>query len=538
MIDDSTLLQRFADDRSDSVFRQLTERHLGLVYHTALRRTGGDVHLAEEATQAVFCDLARKAPQLVAHPNLVGWLHTSARYATSTLTRAMIRRQTHEQPLENLCEPPADNALPAELGDVIDDALEALPADDREAVLLRFLENQPFATIGARLHISEDAARMRTSRAVEKLRGILGARGITSTAAALSGALAAQCAPVPAALTGQLVTSHSLNTLGVATTTTAGTGALAWLTSAPLAWCVAAAATTVAVTLMVLTPEPNPVTTPDTSETAATATPNANDKIEPPSATATPTIPEPDPVITKEVVDARYERGKQFAQSGHYHEALEDFRWCFEIGMPRVTGFAGVRLSYLLNDIRKLANDYPEAREYLELRRLDALAAFDDPISGPTAAGELSALNHQLGRDEESLELFLTLPLDDPRRDYLGNLNVVELLRDRQRYADAATVVTKADLMIRFEAQSRLAGRLEKMPASSLAIIQDNFVSLVARNAEILAGAGQLDDARWAIETLYTFDHSQKTQALMQHHLARAGHPDLLANIPLPEPSR
>ena len=127
---DTALLRRFADDHSESAFRQLVDQHLGLVYRTALRRTQGNVHLAEEATQAVFCDLARKANQLADHPNLVGWLHTSTRYATSTLTRAMTRRHHHEQPIDRAHEPTVEASTPEDISTVIDDALEALPTPE------------------------------------------------------------------------------------------------------------------------------------------------------------------------------------------------------------------------------------------------------------------------------------------------------------------------------------------------------------------------------------------------------------------------
>src|SRR4029077_4252915 len=63
---------------------------------------------------------------------------------------------------------------------------------DREAVLLRFFEGQAFAQIAARLSLSEDAARMRVDRALEKLRAALVRRGIASTAAALGVVLASQ----------------------------------------------------------------------------------------------------------------------------------------------------------------------------------------------------------------------------------------------------------------------------------------------------------------------------------------------------------
>lgn len=537
MSDESALLRRFVDDHSETAFRQLTERHLGLVYHTALRRTDGDVHLAEEATQHVFCDLARKAPQLVGHPNLIGWLHTSARYATSSLTRAMLRRQTHEQSLESMSEPTVEPPPENELPGVIDDALEALPAADREAILLRFFESQSFAKIGTRLNLSEDAARMKTSRAVEKLRHILGARGITSTAAALSGALAASASPAPATLSSAVITSRSLSDVAGTVTAASTSGGVSWLTSAPMAWSVAAASAVISMVLFVRTPTTPTISSAATAESThstplAPETTNLSKAI--PSPSETVSAPESD--LTKEAVQNRYQRGKDYAKSGRYDEALNDFAWCFEIGMRRITDFAGVRVSFLINDLRGLAQRHPPAREYLEQKRLDALSTFDDPINGNEASAELAAINEVLGRDSETLELFLTLPTEDPRRLRLARNSVVDLLRDRQRYADAATTITVEGIIARFEGQTHLASIADQLPRSALAIGRQQFIRSVAKKIEILAGADRTTEARFAIEMLCVYDASPETLDLLRHHLTRAGHPELMSEVPAAQP--
>ena len=77
-----------------------------------------------------------------------------------------------------------------ELRPVLDEAMHELSNADREAVLMRFFEGRGLGEIGARLGVSENAARMRVDRALEKLRGALARRGVTSTAAALGAMLA------------------------------------------------------------------------------------------------------------------------------------------------------------------------------------------------------------------------------------------------------------------------------------------------------------------------------------------------------------
>jgi hypothetical protein len=103
---------------------------------------------------------------------------------------------------------------------VLDDALGELSERERDAVLLRYFEAQPFAQIGETLRITEDAARMRVQRALEKLRAVLARRGVTSTSAALGVALANQAAfAAPAGLAAAVSSTAIAGTAasGVAT---------------------------------------------------------------------------------------------------------------------------------------------------------------------------------------------------------------------------------------------------------------------------------------------------------------------------------
>src|SRR5437870_10978912 len=94
---DGELLRAYADSRSEEAFGELVRRHLNLVYSAALRRVNGDAHLAQDVTQSVFTDLARKAASLSHRPVLTGWLYTSAHFAAGKAVRAEGRRRIHEQ---------------------------------------------------------------------------------------------------------------------------------------------------------------------------------------------------------------------------------------------------------------------------------------------------------------------------------------------------------------------------------------------------------------------------------------------------------
>lgn len=196
MMDDATLLDRYARERSEAAFGELVQRHLTLVYSAALRRTDGDAHRAQDVAQIVFTALARDAAALSRHPALTGWLYTATRNAAIDLMRSERRRRIREEKAHTMDEilSPETPRDWEQLRLVLDEAMDELEDRDREAVLLRFFEGQPFAGVAGALRVSEEAARKRVDRALEKLGGLLARRGITSTGGALAVLLANQTA--------------------------------------------------------------------------------------------------------------------------------------------------------------------------------------------------------------------------------------------------------------------------------------------------------------------------------------------------------
>lgn len=225
MNDDVALLRRYADEKSEAAFAEFVRRHLDLVYSAALRRLNGDAHAARDVAQQVFTALARDPQRLARHTVLTAWLYTATRNAAIDLIRSEQRRATREQEATAMhtlfaTSPDADWD---KLRPVLDAVMDELPDADRSAVLLRFFEKRPFAEIGATLAMTEDAARMRVDRALEKLRALLARRGVTSTGAALATVLSSQViTAAPAGLAGA-VTSAALAGASMAGGVTAAT---------------------------------------------------------------------------------------------------------------------------------------------------------------------------------------------------------------------------------------------------------------------------------------------------------------------------
>src|SRR5262249_1501696 len=146
-------------------------------------RQVNDPHLAEEITQAVFIILARKAGSLGSNTILPSWLHRTACYAASDALKVQSRRTRREQEayMQSLLNEPQPETEETwrQVAPFLDSAIAGLGEKDRQAIVLRFLEKKSLSEVGQALGASEDTARMRINRALEKLRSFFLKRGIS-----------------------------------------------------------------------------------------------------------------------------------------------------------------------------------------------------------------------------------------------------------------------------------------------------------------------------------------------------------------------
>src|SRR5436190_7927856 len=129
MMSDSELLERYAQNRCESSFAELVARYIDLVYSAALRQVGHDAHLAQDVTQTVFADLARKAGLLSDRTVLTGWLYTSTRYVATMVVRREQRRRAREQEAHVMQELLRESSTPTDwdrLGLMLDEVMHEL----------------------------------------------------------------------------------------------------------------------------------------------------------------------------------------------------------------------------------------------------------------------------------------------------------------------------------------------------------------------------------------------------------------------------
>jgi RNA polymerase sigma factor (sigma-70 family) len=208
---------------SDDAFAEVVRRHVNWVHGIAQRRLNNR-QLAEDATQAVFLLLYRKAPQFTAEPALISWLHRAACAITRDAARAEARRRRREteaavrwqQERQSVDDQAQTDAEWRELAPMLDELIARLSQADREAVLLRYYRQMTLAQVGEAAGCTEEAARKRVNRALEKLRALAGAKGVTVSAVVLATLLGSQLVPTAPAGLAAAATTAALSADGAA----------------------------------------------------------------------------------------------------------------------------------------------------------------------------------------------------------------------------------------------------------------------------------------------------------------------------------
>jgi len=170
---DRELLRRFAHESDQGAFEVLVKRHTGMVLGVC-RRALPSVQDAEDACQATFLVLARRAKDGGWHESVANWLYTTARKVAANARTAAARRARREQnaAVSETVEP-VDRMTGRELLAALDRALDALPARYREPLVLCYLEGLTPAAAAARLGIPCATLHTRIGRARKRLHAVL-----------------------------------------------------------------------------------------------------------------------------------------------------------------------------------------------------------------------------------------------------------------------------------------------------------------------------------------------------------------------------
>jgi RNA polymerase sigma factor (sigma-70 family) len=201
---DGQLLDDFrgrGGEAAERAFAALVERH-GPVVLRACRSILRDEHAAEDAFQAAFLVLARKAGSLRVRDSLAPWLHQVACRVAWCARAAEARRRRHERRAAELADPSGHDPLADDLGPLIHEEIDRLPGRYRAPIVLCFLEGLTREQAAGQLRWPLGTLQSRLARGRERLRERLIRRGVTPSAALPGAIFPAEMARavVPAAL--------------------------------------------------------------------------------------------------------------------------------------------------------------------------------------------------------------------------------------------------------------------------------------------------------------------------------------------------
>ncbi len=183
---DRELLRRFVQQQDEAAFTALVQRH-GPMVLSVCRRVLRHVHDAEDACQAAFLVLARKAGSIRRSESLGSWLHGVAFRAAANLKRQVARRHAHETAAVDVAQQadPGDVSW-REVRAVLDEELRHLPAHYQAPLVLCYLEGKTRDEAAQELGWSTGTLRGRLERGRDLLRTRLARRGLMLSASLLA----------------------------------------------------------------------------------------------------------------------------------------------------------------------------------------------------------------------------------------------------------------------------------------------------------------------------------------------------------------
>jgi RNA polymerase sigma factor (sigma-70 family) len=229
---DGELLTRFVESRDEVAFAALVRRHGPLVWGVCIRALHNHQD-AEDAFQATFLVLVRKAASVSPREMVANWLYGVAHQATLQARRTIARRRGRELQVTEMPDAPAaEHALAPDVQSVLDEELVHLPDIYRAVVVLCDLEGRTRREVARQLGVPDGTVGGRLARARAMLAKRLSRRGVTLPAGAVATALShhAASAGVPSLVVSKAIKATTLVTTGQATLAGTISGQVAALT--------------------------------------------------------------------------------------------------------------------------------------------------------------------------------------------------------------------------------------------------------------------------------------------------------------------
>jgi RNA polymerase sigma factor (sigma-70 family) len=269
---DAALLREYVATRSAESFDAIVREYSRLVYSVCFR-TLGEAQAAEDASQATFLVLLKKAAALSPETVLASWLYCTAQHCAKNLRRSIACRAKYEREAGSMeATRSSQSGTWEKVQPQLDEAIALLPEVQRTSIVLHCLQGLTYEEMSKRMGCSISTARVRVARGIERLRGILQRRGAVVSSVSLATLLGQQCTlAIPAELTARISAvcagKSMASTAALACAETAAKTAL--LGSAKMAIAAAVLLCAAIPTAMMLTPNASQSSVPKTFALAA-----------------------------------------------------------------------------------------------------------------------------------------------------------------------------------------------------------------------------------------------------------------------------
>lgn len=234
--------------------------------------------------------------------------------------------------------------------------------------------------------------------------------------------------------------------------------------------------------------------------------------------------------LRREALEERIRAARERVKHGPPAEALRELLWGLDEGLAQSdTATEPAKRSLLMSSFRDLAEVYPPAREELQRRRKAVRSRILANAGGADFVAEYAGIVRALQEPAALLSLFDEVPAGDRRRTILA-IYASEQLIDARRYAEAMEGMSAGAMFSAFETKARRGSALQARGGAEGEV--SSLATSTAKDIELLAGSGDVANARELARRLLAVDPSENTKALVQKHAARAGQPDLLSTTP------
>jgi RNA polymerase sigma factor (sigma-70 family) len=184
-------LTRYQNVRDQAAFAELVDRHSGMVHATCKRTLGRGHPAIDDACQAVFLLLMRKADGIRDPQKLAGWLHRTAVAVTANVRRSERRQRIREGEAATMTATESQAAW-NDVRPMLDAAIEKLSCVQREAIVRHYFEGKQHTQIAIEVGCSETAVKKRVSDALAHLRIYFQRRGVALPLVAIATGLSAE----------------------------------------------------------------------------------------------------------------------------------------------------------------------------------------------------------------------------------------------------------------------------------------------------------------------------------------------------------